>query len=111
MATDALRAHQGRGNAALYLADRIARHAAATRTDVAPDMENGDANVGDGSPEQEMEPLDPTIDEARPLPGEDDEEEPADDEMPDEEQESVEVIAIEVDTGDEDEYPPEEMAA
>jgi len=106
MAMQATQAGQGRGNAALALADSYLRQARTTREDVAPDMENGDATVGDGSPEQEMEPVDPTIDEARQMP---DEEEPTDDdEMPDEEQESVEVIAIEVDTGDEDEYPPEE---
>jgi hypothetical protein len=31
------------------------------REGVAPDMENGDATVGGGSPEQEIEPLDSTI--------------------------------------------------
>ena len=112
-AKQAMQAHQGRGNAALYLADRIARQARTTREDVAPDMENGDATVGDGSPEQEIEPLDPTIDEARQMP---DEEEPTndeEDEPTDDEQASVEVIVpiIEVDTGDEEEVLPEDMAA
>jgi hypothetical protein len=57
----ATQADQGRGNAALALADSYLRQARTTREDVAPDMENGDATVGDGSPEQEMEPVDPTI--------------------------------------------------
>ena len=113
MAMDAVRAHQGRGNASLYLADSVLRQARVTREDVAPDIENGDATVGDGSPEQEMEPLDPTIDERQM----DEEEEPTDDEPTDDEEDneeagkSVEVIAIEVDTGDEEEVPAEEMAA
>jgi hypothetical protein len=125
----ALQAHQGRGNAALYLADRIARQA--QRDVVSPDMENGDATVGDGSPEQEMEPVDPTIDE-RQMP--DEEVEPADDEMPPEEEpddeeqqardedgrfvaeEGVDVTIVNVDEEveikpDEDELRPEEMAA
>jgi hypothetical protein len=121
-ATMTMQAYQGRANAALYLADSILRQV--RRDTVSPDMENGDATVGDGSPEQDMEPLDPTIEaqmddeededeqprneDRRYLPRQDGEEE--DKPTTDEEEESVEVIAIEVDTGDEDEYPPEELA-
>jgi hypothetical protein len=122
-------AHQGRGDAALMLAGRITRQSLApaqagadpayqTRTIVSPNVENGNATVGDGSPEQQMEPFDPTI--APKQIGDEDEDEAerqADDEEEDDEEMSasadkgVEVIAIEVDTGDEEEIPAEDELA
>jgi hypothetical protein len=74
------------------------------KTIVSPDMENGNATVGDGSPEQMMEPLDPTI-SPKAMDDEEDEEKAEDEE--DDEEKSVEIIAVEVDTGDEEEEYPE----
>ncbi len=122
-------AHQGRGDAALMLAGRIAHQSLApaqaganptyqTRTIVSPSMENGNATVGDGSPEQMMEPFDPTIapkqmddedeDENEEQVNPDDEEEDDEEELAASADKSVEVIAIEVDTGDEEEVPVED---
>jgi hypothetical protein len=87
-----------RGDHGIRAADYI------LRTVVSPDMENGGATVGDGSREQEMEPFDPTI-APKAMDDEDDEEKAEDDE---DEEKSVDIVAIEVDTGDEEEdYPLE----
>jgi len=114
MAMDAMHVHQGRGNAALYLADRILRQAQPAKDIVSPDMENGDATVGDGSPEQEMEPLDPTIAPRQA----DDKEEPTDGDEEDiprvEDEKDVDITIVNVDEENElveDEPAPEEMAA
>jgi hypothetical protein len=83
-----------RGDHGLRAADRILAQALQTRTIVSPDMENGDATVGDGSPEQEMEPFDPTI---SPRQAEDEEEEPTDEEerQAEDEEEDEEEMALE----------------
>ena len=69
-------AHQGRGNAALVLADRIARQAAATvaREDVTPEMEPESPSLTTEEPGEDftdnedvtddMEPFDPSIESA-----------------------------------------------
>jgi hypothetical protein len=56
--------NQGRGGAALMLADSYMRQAQQLqRDDVSPDLEPIDPDVNDGDPSGDMEPMDATIDE------------------------------------------------
>jgi hypothetical protein len=117
-------AYDGRGAAALMLADRVLAQAAAYRREiVSPDMENGDATVGDGSPEQEMEPLDPEIapkqmdddeeedEEERqvgPEEDEDEEDQPRDEDGRFADARDVDITIVDVDEEHEHEPPEEE---